>query len=86
MINWLWIIPWVMVAVFALGWRFGGKATERRVIERYDRQECLRREQEMTFDQCHHLQKQIDNLERRYYKRWQKSVATTLSEEENEDG
>ena len=30
MINWLWVIPWILVLIFYAGWHFGGKVSVRK--------------------------------------------------------
>lgn len=67
MMNWLWIIPWAMVAVFALGWHFGGKAAERRVYEKHEREEYDRLERESWRHAYGNTDKQIDDLREQYY-------------------
>lgn len=82
MMNWLWIIPWVMVAVFALGWHFGGKAAERRVYEKHEHDDYARLEREAWRHTCATMDQKIDELRDQYYKLLRKSE----TREENSNG
>ena len=96
MMNWLWIIPWVITIIFSAGWYFGAKVSLKKERNRVMKEEA-ERGQERNFSRAvssvyeqidalgKNLQGQIDNLERRYYRQCQKSAAT-INEEEDSNG
>ena len=100
MMNWLWIIPWVVTIIFFAGWYFGGKVSLKKERNRVMKEEAelgqernFHRAVANVYEQIEalgkNLQDQIDNLndklDRHYYQQCQKSAAT-INEEENSNG
>ena len=55
MMNWIWLIPWVAIVIFAAGWRIGSKLSIRKE----------RIESSKDADLCS-FHRQIDDVERRF--------------------
>jgi len=63
MMNWFWVIPWVVIIIFFAGWKIGEKISKKR----WDEKDCQLREDEYRRryeeDTIHNIYKSIDRLD-----------------------
>lgn len=63
MINWLWVIPWILVFIFYAGWHFGGKVATKKEAARRNRVEIDLANDRNTSNAISELYRHLDNLE-----------------------
>lgn len=82
MINWFWVIPWVVIIIFYAGWHFGGKVATRKEAERRYREDADRVENRNNAEAISEIYRHLDNLENRI----ERIYATKATKEERNNG
>ena len=63
MMNFMWVIPWAVIIIFAVGWYFGGKVAIKKENVRRFREETYQESERNTDRAISGLYKSIDRLE-----------------------
>lgn len=79
MINWFWVIPWIVIIIFSAGWHFGGKEAVRKESRRQMKEQCDRNSEMSMRKTIEELYRHLDNLESKI----EQIYATRIKEEHN---
>ena len=79
MMNWFWVIPWVVIIIFYAGWHFGGKVAVRKEIREQMRERDNREIEKNYSRTVNDLYRNIEELE----KKIERIYATRIKEECN---
>ena len=82
MINWLWMIPWIVIIIFYAGWHFGSKETARKESRRQMKEQCDRNSELSMRKTIEELYRHLDNLENRI----ERIYAMKATKEERNNG